>query len=439
MTDPADPTTLDELGREAVDVLRRLIRFNTVNPPGDEGPAMRWLAGLLRDAGLEVTLAGADPARPNLVARLRGLAPGPVLGLLSHIDTVLADPADWQHDPWSGALADGCVWGRGALDMKSQTAAEAVAAAALARSGWRPARGDLVVICVIDEEVGGSGAEWLCSERPELARCDWLLNEGGGTQIPVDGGRLYPVAVAEKGIFRFTLTATGVAGHASLPTIADNALLKLAPLLERIGARRPGWDVTPGPAALLDGLGLSADPGAALSELTVRDPVFAKLLEPMLRVTLAPTMVDASEQMNVIPAAARLHVDCRVPPGLDEAAVVARLREVLGEDGVRLDFTERIAGNASAVQTPLMDALRGWVERTDPGARCLPSISPGYSDSNTFRAAFPDCVAYGFFPQRHQSLYDTAPLVHSHDERIDVRDLALATRCFRDVAVELLG
>src|SRR4051794_24353404 len=159
---------------QTVEVLQRLLRFNTVNPPGHERPAQEFLAGLLRDAGLEVVLAGPDPERPNLVARLRGARPGPVLALLSHVDTVGADPAGWRHDPWSGAVGEGCVWGRGALDMKSQTAAEVVAACALARSGVR-LTGDLVVIAVADEEVGGTGAEWLCDERPDLVRCDHLI------------------------------------------------------------------------------------------------------------------------------------------------------------------------------------------------------------------------------------------------------------------------
>src|SRR5918994_1879104 len=212
---------------EAVQVLQQLLRFNTVNPPGAEGAAQEYLAGLLRAAGLEVTLAGPDPERPNLVARLRGRAPGPVLGLLSHVDTVGADPEGWRHDPWSGALDEGCVWGRGALDMKSQTAAEAVAAATLARSGWRPARGDLLVISVMDEEVDGTGAIWLCQHEPELARCDYLLNEGAGESFSVGDGRVYTVSVGEKGVFRFTVTTDGAAGHASMPMIADNALLKL--------------------------------------------------------------------------------------------------------------------------------------------------------------------------------------------------------------------
>jgi acetylornithine deacetylase/succinyl-diaminopimelate desuccinylase-like protein len=426
---------------EAIGVLQRLIRFDTVNPPGNERPAQEYLAGLLRAAGLEVTLLGPDPERPNLVARLRGRAAGPVLGLLSHVDTVVADPAGWRHGPWSGDLADGCVWGRGAIDMKSQTAAEVVAACELARSGWRPARGELLVISVSDEEEAGSGAEYLCREHPDLVRCDWLLNEGAGSVFELDGGAAYDVCVGEKGVFRFTLTTEGTAGHASVPTLADNALVKLAPLIQALGERQPGWDVTEGARALMEGLGapIDGDPAAALAALHARAPGYAALIEPLLRVTFAPTMVSGSRQLNVIPEAAQLQVDCRVPPGMGEDAVRARLAELLGEDGYRLEFTECVVGNASPVASPLMDALRGWVERTHPGARCVPTVSAGYSDSRTIRAAFPDCVAYGFFPHRHMTAAEVYALVHARDERVDVRDLALAADCYRALALELLG
>ena len=219
------------------------------------------LAAQLRDAGFEVDLLGAEPERPNLVARLRGAADGPTLCLLSHVDTVLATPADWTHDPWSGDLADGFVWGRGALDMKSQTAAEVTAALSLAREGWRPARGDLLVVVVVDEEVGGAlGAMWICERAPGQGALRLPAQRGRAARsIPYDGGRYYGVCVAEKGVFRFRLTTEGIAGHASIPKIGDNALLKMAPLLAAMDARQPGFDLTDGPRALLEGLGLEPD------------------------------------------------------------------------------------------------------------------------------------------------------------------------------------
>jgi len=153
-----------DLQQETTELLQRLIRANTVNPPGAERAIQESLAADLSAAGFEVDLLGADPERPNLVARLRGESDGPTLCLLSHVDTVLATPEDWTHDPWSGDIDDGFVWGRGALDMKSQTAAEVVAALSLARAGWRPAAGDLLVVVVVDEEVGGElGAIWICA------------------------------------------------------------------------------------------------------------------------------------------------------------------------------------------------------------------------------------------------------------------------------------
>src|SRR5438067_8234398 len=146
----------EDLQQETTEVLQRLVRFNTVNPPGNERPAQEYLASYLEQAGLSTELLGAVEERPNLVADLQGSGDGPTLCYLGHVDTVLADPSEWTHDPWSGEVADGFLWGRGALDMKSQVAAEVVAAASLARSGWRPAAGELLIVAVVDEETGGS-------------------------------------------------------------------------------------------------------------------------------------------------------------------------------------------------------------------------------------------------------------------------------------------
>jgi acetylornithine deacetylase/succinyl-diaminopimelate desuccinylase-like protein len=429
-----------DLQAETTDVLQQLVRFNTVNPPGNERPAIEYLAQYLERAGFELKILAADEQRPNLVATLAG-GDGPTLCFLGHVDTVLAEPSEWAHDPWSAALVDGYLWGRGALDMKSQVAAEAVAAASLAGSGWRPA-GTLKLVFVCDEETGGDlGARWLTEQHPDEVRCDMLLNEGGGEVFEYRGRRRYGVCCAEKGIFRFKLTARGAAGHASLPRTGDNALLKLAPVLARLASTQPSYDLTEGPTALLSGLGEDPDdPAAAVARIKETAPELLTLLEPMLGVTLTPTMVHASDKINVIPSRAYVKVDCRVPPGLGQELAERRIHEVLGGDGpLEIEFTETVIGNQSAVQTPLMAAISRWVQVNDSGAETVPVILPGFSDSRWFREAFPDCVAYGFFPQRHMSMLESTPLVHNADERIDVRDLGFASAFYADIARELLG
>jgi acetylornithine deacetylase/succinyl-diaminopimelate desuccinylase-like protein len=437
----------DDLERETTAVLRELVRFNTVNPPGGERPAIEFLASYLRDAGLRTELLAADEDRPNLVADLTSDGPGddgPTLCYLGHVDTVLADPSEWSHDPWSGEVVDGFLWGRGAIDMKSQVAAEAVAAASLARGGWRPTRGTVRLVFVSDEETGGDvGAHWLTDTHPDRVRCDMLLNEGGGEVFEFGGRRRYGVCCAEKGIFRFKLTTRGAAGHASLPKTGDNALLKLGPVLELIANAQPSFELTEAPAALLRGLGMDPnDPADALERIAAAEPALLVQVEPMLTVTLTPTMAHASDKINVIPSRAYLKVDCRVPPGLGEDAVWRRIAHVLGQDAPKeyeIEFTEQVTGNSSPVTSRLMGAIDRWVRAADPGAETVPLILPGFSDSRWFRDAFPECTAYGFFPQRHMTLLETSPLVHSANERIDVRDLGFAATCYADLARELLG
>ncbi|HEX4837867.1 MAG TPA: M20/M25/M40 family metallo-hydrolase [Solirubrobacteraceae bacterium] len=439
------PAGEGDLAADAKRLLRRLIRFDTVNPPGNERAAIEHLRAILADAGFQCELLGAHERRPNLVARLKGENKDPnhpTLCYLGHVDTVLADASEWTRDPWSGEEADGCVWGRGALDMKSQVAAEVAAAAALARAGWRPARGELLVVAVVDEETGGElGARWLCETHPEQVRCDMLVNEGGGSSFELDGQRYYGVCCAEKGVFRFTVSTDGTAGHASMPKLGENALLKMAPVLERFAGRQPSLQPTAEPLAFLRGVGEDEhDPAGALRRLGERDPRLLRMLEPMFGVTFAPTKISASEKLNVIPSKAELRVDCRVPPGLGEDEARRAIEQVLGGlGGLRVEFTERVTGNRSPIDSPLMDALGGWVSERDPGSRTVPTILPGFSDSRHFRAAFPECVAYGFFPQRHQTLMETQSLIHAADERIDVRDLAFAAELYRDLALRLLA
>jgi acetylornithine deacetylase/succinyl-diaminopimelate desuccinylase-like protein len=435
-----------ELERRTTELLGRLIRFNTVNPPGNEEPAQLHLKELLEGAGFACELLYAVEGRPNLVARLTASSDGPRLALLAHVDTVLADPGEWSVDPWSGEVRDGCVWGRGALDMKSQLAAEVAAVIALAEEGWRPQSGELLVIVTSDEEAGAArGAQWLCAEQADRVRCDMVVNEGAGQLLEFDGRRVYGVCVAEKGVFRFKLATDGRAGHASLPRIGDNALTRLAPLIGALGERRASYRLSPEPEALLHALGVYPGDGSdaelarAIAEVERIDPRVAIVLEPLLSVTLAPTMVRASEKINVIPSRAELSVDCRVPPGLGEDEARAAIVEVLGEDGYRIEFGETVIGNRSAIETELMGHIRDFLAHEDPGAEAAAVALPGFSDSRWFRDAFPDCVAYGFFPQREMDLFEAAPLVHGADERIPVSDLGLAARFYAQLVEKVLG
>jgi acetylornithine deacetylase/succinyl-diaminopimelate desuccinylase-like protein len=442
--------TGSKLGDEAVALLGELISIDTSNPPGNELPVQELLAERLGDAGFECELLTAgDPQRPNLIARLRGERSGPTLCLLGHADTVPADPAEWSFSPWAGDVVDGEVRGRGAQDMKDQVAAEAAACIELAREGWRPA-GELLFVCTADEEAGATyGAQWLCEEHPEKVRADFVINEGGGPRFEIGGRRLYPLCVGEKGVWRFHLRARGQAGHGSVPSLGDNALLKLAPLLERL-REQPPPEATEAGIAFLEGVlaedltGAGPDElAAALERVRERAPLLAAYLaEPMLGVTLVPTMASASQKDNVIPAHAEVLVDCRVPPGIGEEGVRERVERFF--DGhlqdTEIEFAERVTGNASPAESPLAASIRDWVGANDPGAGVVPIVMPGFSDSHWWRLAFgADTTVYGFSPQRDMDLFEASPLVHSADERIKASDMEYAARFFADISREVLA
>jgi acetylornithine deacetylase/succinyl-diaminopimelate desuccinylase-like protein len=430
-----------ELERRAAELLRQLIRFNTVNPPGEEAALQEFLRELLEAAGFDCELLAAVEGRPNLIARLRAGSDGPTLCLLGHVDTVLADVSQWTVDPWAGELRDDCVWGRGAIDMKSQVAAEAAAAIALAEEGWRPQAGELLLVFTCDEETGAvAGAQWLCREHPDKVRADLVVNEGAGQVLRRDGRRVYGVCLGEKGVFRFQLTTGGRAGHASVPRIGDNALGRMGPVLTALRDRRAPADPPPESLRLLEALGLDAsDPEAALRELSEGDPGLGVLIEPLLGVSFAPTIMRAGDKINVIPARAELEVDCRVPPGQGEEHARAALRTVIGDGGFGLEFRDTVVGNRSPADTPLMDSIRTFVEREDQGATVAPMVMWGFSDSHWWREAFPEAVVYGFFPQRAMDFVEGFPLVHGADERIPVEDVGMAAAFYSDLMEETLS
>ena len=425
------------LRQEATELLQELIRVETVNPPGNETRAAELLREYLGDHGVESELYAKVPERANLVARIPGAGTGPRLVLLSHTDTVLADPAEWELDPWSGELREGQVWGRGALDMKGQVAASAVAIASLAREGFEPG-GDLIFAACADEEVGaGFGLQWLCQEHPEAVRSEYCVNEGAGDRLVLGGRVFYVCSTAEKMSSPFRIRVHGRSGHASRPTIADNALVKAAPLIEALGRFQETPELGPEVEAFLRAVtGEVPAPDRAVEAAREVHLLAGDLIEPLLGTTVSPTQIVASRGRNVIPALCEVTVDCRILPERTQAEVEAQLRELLGDSDLDFEWLEGHGGTRSPLDTPLWDAVEAFVADIEPGAQVVPLLLAGFTDSHWLRDAF-GTVAYGFFPMRTMEPELAARLIHSADERIEVEDLELGVRFLRHAAVEV--
>jgi acetylornithine deacetylase/succinyl-diaminopimelate desuccinylase-like protein len=359
--------------------------------------------------------------------------------LLSHTDTVLADAAEWERDPWSGDLHEGEVWGRGALDMKGEVAANAVALASLARDGFEP-RGDVIFVAAADEEVNVDyGLSWLCREHPEAVRAEYALNEGGGDRVELGGNPFYLVSTAEKMSAPFVIRTRGRSGHGSMPSIADNALLKATSLIDRIGAYRHPPQHTPETEAFFQVVTGEVPPiETALERATELQPMFGLYLEALVAPTYAPTMIEASRKRNVIPNVCEVTVDSRLLPGQTPADSEAIVRAVLGDSEYELEWIEGSGGTRSALESPLWDVIDEWVRASDPAARPVPLCLAGFTDSHWMREAF-GTVAYGFFPMRAMSAEVATLLVHSANERIPVDDLELAVDFYRFAAQRVCG
>ncbi len=429
----------DAPAAEVTQLLQELIRADTVNPPGNETRAAELLRRYLEANGVACELYARVPERANLVARIPGSGGGPSLLFLSHTDTVLADAAEWEVDPWSGELRGGEVWGRGALDMKGQVAASAVAVASLAREGFRP-RGDVVFAACADEEVGdGFGLQWLVRAHPDAVRTDYAVNEGAGDRVRLGDGVFYLCSTAEKMSAPFTLRVRGRSGHASMPSIADNALVKAAPLVQRLGEYVAEPQLGPETEAFLRVVtGEVPDPRKALERARAVHPLAAELIEPLLGMTLAPTMAHASDKRNVIPALCEVIVDRRLLPGQSPQEADAIVRALLGAGDYELQTIEAQGGTRSPIETPLWSVVEEFVRELEPGAKAAPICVAGFTDSHWLREAF-GTVAYGFFPARAMEPETAARLIHSANERVPVSDLELGVAFLRHAARSLCG
>jgi acetylornithine deacetylase/succinyl-diaminopimelate desuccinylase-like protein len=465
-----DPRTLAAAGDELVDTLRSLIRIPSVNPvppdaPDGETRAARWIAGALEDAGLRPEVLEIVPGRGSVAARLRGDGTGgPPLLLLSHLDVVPAPDELWTHGPFDGDLADGQIWGRGALDMKDLLAQELTVVRMLAAEARAAARDpasdpvpgltrDVLFLSTADEEAGGlNGIAWIVQDRPELLRAAAAINEAGAVTATFAGRRFYPIGVAEKGYSVYRLTVAGTWGHGSMPH-GENAAVRAAEIVTRLAT--PGAPrLTPLMQTFLDRVAAALPPDDArlvralgsgetrLSDAALTrhcDPMTARAIGAVLRDTVNPTVVRAGVKYNVIPGDAVVEVDCRTLPGTTEddmrEIVIGRLGDLAQHVGIELVI------DAPAVEAPASGELYELLERTivdhDPDAVPVPVLVPYATDAK--HLAVLDVPAYGFSPLRLDPGAPYLELWHGVDERVSVEALRWGLPVLYDVVRRFCG
>ncbi|MBO0845670.1 MAG: M20/M25/M40 family metallo-hydrolase [Nocardioides sp.] len=447
MTEATDQARLHE---EVIEVARELIRLDTTNARepglGNETRCAEYLCDYLTRHGVEAELVAREPHRANLVARIRASTDGGSgsLAFVGHTDVVPCDPRDWTHPPFAAVLDDdGWLWGRGAVDMKNEVAARAVAMAELARTGFRPSD-DLWLLAVADEEDGVAdvGMPWLLRERPDI-RPTHSVNEGGGERLVLtDGRQMIGMSVGEKGTLPVQITAVGEAGHASIPTLGDNAVPLLARLLPRLGDGMPDPSPAPEAMAMLRALLGRNEPDleVALREAEALYDGLGDTIRSLMGSTLAPTMLWGSNKRNVMPARATAEVDIRILPGTTRDEVEARVRGLLGDDiAYELGWPEAmVAASSSPVEGVVPAAIAAFLaDEGDPGT-ILPTLCSGFTDSNYLRAAA-GTHAYGFSPFRATPNEVLEAGYHNANERVHVDDLLLSTRFHVDLARRVLG
>jgi len=456
---------------DLVETVRALIRIRSINPPPADAPdgelqAARHIAALLEAWGLEPEVVEPEPGRGSVHVRLRGDGTGgePLL-LLSHLDVVPAPADRWSHDPFAADLADGYIYGRGAVDMKAMVAMELAVVRLLAgearAAGLDPARDpipglrrDVLFTCTADVEAGGlAGAKWVAEHRPDWLRGAGALNECGGVATTVAGRRFYPIQVSEKGFAAYRVAVRGTWGHGSMPR-EDNAAVLAAAVIERLAVQGPtrltpvmarfielaAAELPPDAAGLMRSLA-GDDPARAESAVALAcDPMYARALRALLRDTVSPDVVHAGVKYNVIPGDAVVEVDCRILPGTTEPAMRAELVERLGPDLAAVCEIELIvfgAPVAAPAEGPLYDLLVDTIREHDPAGIPLPVMAPFATDAkHTSTVGTP---TYGFSPLKLDPDERFLERFHGVDERVAVDALRWGLPVLYDVVRRFCG
>jgi len=447
-------TVMTDMTAETTELLQRLIRNSCVNEgtpeSGHEVRSVDLLESYLRVPGVEMKRYEPVPGRVSLVLRIEGSDPkAPSLHFMGHTDVVPVTPSGWRHDPFAAELIDGEVWGRGAVDMLDVTASMAVAVRRLLVSGFRP-KGTLIYSAVADEEALGTyGAKWLTENAWDDVKADYLVTEFGGMRIPLgDGAPKLPIIAAEKGSQWTRLRVKGTPGHGSMPYQADNALLKAAEIITRIGKYRAPLRLHAIWRKFIDGLGLPAPARLALTNAATFDIALdrgpegtAPMFYAATRTTFSPNIAHSGVKLNVIPDSAEIDVDIRTIAGDDGPTVREMLREAVGDDlwkDVEILAEGDNPASESPTGTPLWETLTKVSQKLVPGAETIPFLIVGATDARYFRRKGVTSYGYGLMSERI-SFKEFAKMFHGNNERIDQESLRLSTELFEQTAREFVG
>ncbi|MBL8064216.1 MAG: M20/M25/M40 family metallo-hydrolase [Anaerolineales bacterium] len=418
-------TAKQNIYEHPVEILQRLIQFNTTNPPGNEAACVIYIRELLSEAGIESTLLAKDPNRPNLIARLPGQGKAPPLLLYGHVDVVTTENQPWQQPPFEGKLIDGYVWGRGALDMKGGVAMMVSAFLRANAEGLNPP-GDIVLAIVGDEEAGGDfGAKFLVEEHPELFKgIKHAIGEFGGFTLSVGGKRFYPIMIAEKQICWMKASVHGQGGHGSMP-VKKGAMAQLSQLLKALDENDLPIHVTPPARMMVEAMAsaLGGAQGLLLGQLanpTLTDLILKTLGDrgrtfyPLFRNTVSPTILQGSTKVNVIPSEISVELDGRLLPGQKPEDMLRELRAIVGKD-VQLDVLQFEPGPSEPDMT-MFNTLAGILKEADPEGIPIPLLLSGVTDGRFFSQL--GIQTYGYLPMTLPEDFNFANVIHAADERV---------------------
>ena len=433
--------------KEAVNILSRYLQINTVNPPGNETEGAKFLQEILKKEGVESDIYESQPGRGSLITRHLGEESASDLILLHHLDVVPVEEKNWKHDPFSGELIDGEVWGRGAVDCKSLGIMELMAFLLLKREGLNPEK-HIVYAATADEEAGGQwGVPWLMENHPETLNTKYVINEGVGFGLETEKSNLYLCQVAEKSSCWIRINFVGRPGHGSLPN-DENCVIDMAKAVQAISnisfsvqVVSPVDDFVKGiaseqsymPEDIFLGL-LDEDKNSDVLR-NISDKAMQQMMKAALKHTAIPTVTRSGTRTNVVPGECFCEVDCRILPGTEVEEVIQKIEQVLTAEGCRnfsIDYKQIPQVSSSPVDTFLYREIEKSFSQIDPKAKVVPFMSPGATDSRFFRGK--GIPAYGI---QVESSIESAELVHGHNERVNVESFVKGIKFLYDLTGKL--